>query len=217
MSQLLKADLHIHTEYSMDCNTPLDKIITRCLETGINCIAIADHGTIEGALKMQSIAPFKIIVAEEILTSHGEIMGMFLNDGIPSGISVSEAISQIKAQGGLVCVPHPFDMFRGFALGDKMLEEMVEQIDVIEVFNSRSPILRSTTKARVFAEKYGLAQSAGSDAHTPGEIGNAYVELTEFNGKDDFLQALGKGNISGHRTNPLVHFNSTWAKLKKQF
>ncbi len=187
MSQLLKADLHIHTEYSMDCNTPLDKIITRCLETGINCIAIADHGTIEGALKMQSIAPFKIIVAEEILTSHGEIMGMFLNDGIPSGISVSEAISQIKAQGGLVCVPHPFDMFRGFALGDKMLEEMVEQIDVIEVFNSRSPILRSTTKARVFAEKYGLAQSAGSDAHTPGEIGNAYVELTEFNGKDDFL------------------------------
>ena len=92
-SELLKADLHIHTEYSMDCNTPLKKLIDRCLELGINCVAIADHGTIEGALRMQSIAPFPVIVAEEVLTPDGEIMGVFLKEGIPSGLSVEQVIS----------------------------------------------------------------------------------------------------------------------------
>ena len=214
---MLKADLHIHTEYSMDCNTPLEKIIKRCLEIGINCITIADHGTVEGALKMQRLAPFTVIVAEEMLTSHGEIMGMFLKEGIPSGLSIEQTISQIRAQGGLVCIPHAFDIFRPSALGGKIVEELVEQIDVMEVFNARSPLLRSSAKAQVFAQKYGIAKSAGSDAHTPDEIGNAYVEMAEFNDKDDFLQALVTGKIFGHRTNPVTHFSSVWAKLKTRF
>jgi len=214
---LLKADLHIHTKYSTDCTTPLEKIINRCLERGINCIAIADHGTIEGALKIQSLAPFTVIVAEEMLTPHGEIMGMFLKEGVPSGLSVEQTISQIKAQGGLVCIPHAFDTFRPSALGGKIIEELADQIDVMEVFNSRSPLLRSSAKALAFAQKYGIVKSAGSDAHTPDEIGNAYVEMAEFNGKDDFLKALVKGKIFGHRTNPITHFSSAWAKLKTRF
>ena len=213
---MLKADLHIHTEYSMDCNMPLDKIINRCLETGINCIAIADHGTIEGAVKMQSIAPFPVIIAEEILTPHGEIIGMFLKEGIPSGLSIEETISRIKAQGSLVCIPHPFDAFRHSALNSDIIETIVEQIDFIEVFNSRTILHRYSIKAQNFAKKYGLPGSAGSDAHSANEIGDAYVEMPEFNGRDDFLQALEKGKIFGHRTNPLAHFNSAWARLKKQ-
>jgi len=196
---------------------PLEQVISRCLETGINCVAIADHGTAEGALKMQDIAPFAVVVAEEILTRHGEIMGMFLKETIPSGLSAEQTISRIKAQGGLVCIPHPFDMFRKSALDSEVIEEVAEQIDVIEVFNSRSLLPGASTKAQVFAEKYGIPKSAGSDAHTPNEIGNAYIEMPEFNGKDDFLQALAKGKVFGRRTNPLVHFSSTWARLKKQF
>ncbi len=211
---MLKADLHIHTEYSMDCTTPLEKIINRCLELGINCVAIADHGTIEGALKMQRLAPFTVIVAEEILTPHGEIMGMFLRESIPNDLSVEETIAQIRAQSGLVCIPHAFDIFRPSALGEKIVEEIAGKIDIMEVFNSRSPLLRSSVKSRAFAEKYGLVQSAGSDAHTLNEIGNSYVEMPEFNGKDDFLQALAKGKVFGRRTNPLTHFSSAWAKLK---
>jgi len=201
----------------MDCDTPLEKIINRCLDLGINCITVADHGTIEGALKMQKLAPFTVIVAEEILTHHGEIMGIFLKETISSGQSVEETLSQIRAQGGLVSIPHPFDTVRGSALNSKITEEIVEQIDVIEVFNARNPFLRSSTKARAFAEKHGIAKSAGSDAHTPHEIGNAYVEMPEFKGKDDFLQALNQGNIYGHRTNPLTHFHSAWARFKKRF
>ena len=217
MTKLLKADLHIHTEYSMDCAAPLEKIINHCLELGINCITIADHGTIEGALEIQRLAPFTVIVAEEMLTPHGEIMGMFLKETIPSGLSVEEAISQIRAQGALVCIPHAFDMFRPSALGGKMAEEIVEHIDIMEVFNSRSPLLRSSAKALAFAQKYDIARSAGSDAHTPDAIGDAYVEMAEFNGKDDFLQALARGKIYGHRTNPVTHFSSAWARLKTRF
>ena len=217
MTKLLKADFHIHTEYSMDCDMPLENIVSRCLETGINCITIADHGTIEGASKMQSLAPFTVIVAEEILTPNGEIMGMFLKERIPSGISIEQAIAHIKAQGALVCLPHPFDTLRGLRLDINRLEELVEQIDIIEVFNARSTLLRCSTQARTFAEKHDIPETAGSDAHTPNEIGNTYVEMTEFKGRDDFLQALRKGKISRHRSNPLVHFSSAWTSLKKSF
>ena len=95
---MLKADLHIHTCYSPDSNNSLDDIIKQCLKIGINCLAVCDHGTTEGALKLQEIAPFKIIVAEEILTPHGEIMGMFLKETIPSGITPQEAIKRIREQ-----------------------------------------------------------------------------------------------------------------------
>jgi predicted metal-dependent phosphoesterase TrpH len=214
---LLKADLHIHTEYSMDCTTPLEKIISRCLEIGINCVAIADHGTAEGALKIQAMAPFPVIVAEEILTPHGEIMGMFLKETIPSGLSVEETISRIRAQDALVNIPHPFETIRHSAFDGKVIEEIAEHIDVVEVFNARSPFPASSAKALAFARKHGIAQGAGSDAHTLHEIGNAYVEMPEFNGKDEFLQALAQGKISGHRTSPATHFFSRWARLKKQF
>jgi predicted metal-dependent phosphoesterase TrpH len=213
---LLKADLHVHTEYSLDCNTPVEKIVSRCLEIGINCIAVCDHGTAEGGLKIRSIAPFTVIVAEEILTTDGEIMGMFLEETIPSRLEVRETISRIRAQGALICLPHPFDIFRGSALRGKVIEEIAGEIDIIEVFNARTLPPRNSAKALALAKKYGLAKSAGSDAHTPNEIGSAYVEMPEFKGKDDFLPALKMGRISGHMTNPFVHFASAWTKLKKK-
>lgn len=215
-TKLLKADLHIHTKYSLDCNTPLEQIISRCEEVGINCITIADHGTIEGALKMRSIAPFTVIIAEEILTHHGEIMGMFLEECIPSGLSVEETISRIRAQGGLVNIPHPFSTLRSSALDNEIMEELVTQgqIDLMEVFNARSLLRRSSVKAQIFARKHSIIEGVGSDAHTPSEIGNAYVEIPEFNGKEDFLNALAQGKIFGRRTNPLTHINSIWARIK---
>jgi len=214
---LLKADLHVHTEYSIDCTTPLDKLITRCLKIGINCVAICDHGTAEGAIKLKAIAPFTVIVAEEILTPKGEIMGMFLKETVPSGLSVAETISSIRAQGGLICIPHPVDRFRPSALDIDTLEEIADQIDVIEVFNARTLPFQNLNEAKMFAEKYGLKKSAGSDAHTLSEIGNAYIEMPEFNGQDDFLQALVEGKICGHRTNPLTHFVSLGNKLRKKY
>jgi len=201
----------------MDCNTPLERLITRCNELGINCLAIADHGTVEGALKMQEIAPFKVIVAQEILTHQGEIMGVFLKQTIPTCRSALEAIERIREQGGLVCIPHPFDTFRGLRMKRHEVEELVGKIDIIEAFNARSPLPWPTTKATAFADRFGIVKSAGSDAHAPSELGNAYVEMPEFDGKEDYLQALAKGKIRGFRASPFVHLRTVWAKFKRAF
>ncbi len=214
---MLKADLHIHSEYSMDCNMPLEKIIERCQEVGVNCIALSDHGTAEGALKLREMAPFKVIVAEEVLTTpHGEIMGLFLEETIPSGFSAEETIARIRAQNGLVCVPHPFDTFRHSALGSEAVEAIADQIDICEVLNARGVLKRDSIKAEAFAARHGLVRSAGSDAHTPGEIGAAYVEMPDFKGREDFLEALKKGNIMGHYSSPFIHFASLWNRIKSK-
>ncbi len=211
---MLKADLHIHTRYSMDCSTTLEQVINECQKKDINCVAIADHGAIDGALRMKEVAPFPVIVAEEILTTRGEIMGMFLEELVPSGLSMEESITRIKAQGGLLCIPHPFDMVRQSALNSDTIEKIVEQIDVLEVFNARSLLLSSSNKSRTFAKKYGIPGSAGSDAHNAAEIGNVYVEMREFDGKADFLKALSDGKVCGRKTSLFAHFNSTLERIK---
>ena len=153
----------------MDCQMPLEKIIKKCQKLGINCIAIADHGTAEGALEMQKIAPFKVIVAEEILTTDGEIMGMFLKETIKSEantrITPQEAIKRIREQGALANLQHPFETIRGSALKDKAIEELAENFDLVEVLNSRSPLPANSNKAKAFAEQHHIPGGAGSDAH----------------------------------------------------
>jgi predicted metal-dependent phosphoesterase TrpH len=213
---MLRADFHIHSLYSRDCRTTLEQIIQKCQQKRINCIAISDHGSIEGAMKMQDLAPFCVLVAEEILTNDGEIMGMFLTKQIPNGLSLEESILRIKAQDGLVCLQHPFDKYRSDALKAEVVNRIIKQIDVVETFNSRTLFLRYSIQAKSLALEHNLPVCAGSDAHAVGEIGNAYVEMPEFKGKDDFLRALAQGKIYGKRTNPLIsRFNSSWARIKK--
>jgi predicted metal-dependent phosphoesterase TrpH len=213
---MLKADLHVHSKYSLDSNNSLEGIIQRCQQRGVNCIAVCDHGTAEGGLKMQAMAPFKVIVAEEVLTPEGEIMGMFLKETIPSGSSPEETIAQIRQQGGLVCIPHPFDRFRPSAMKGDTLERIAGQVDIIEVFNARTLPYQNMSKPRNFARQHNLVTGAGSDAHTLAEIGNAYVELPDFDGRDDFLEALAQGTIGGRRTNPFTHFFSLGNRIKKK-
>jgi len=215
---LIKADLHIHTEYSPDSTNKLKDIIKRCLELKINCIAVSDHGTVEGALEIQKIAPFKVIVAEEILTPHGEIMGMFLKETVPSGLSVDDTVARIRKQNGLVCIPHPIDMLRASALKIEEIERLAGggQVDMMEVLNSRTIIERCLKRSRALADKYKIPGTAGSDAHTIAEIGSAYLEMPDFNGRDDFVNAVKKSRICGGRTGFLVHFLSFRQRIMKK-
>jgi hypothetical protein len=199
----------------MDCTMSLEQIIARCLEVGINCLAVADHNTIAGALKLKEIAPFPIIIGEEILTLGGEVIGLFLSQEIPSKLSIEETVAQIKAQDGLVCIPHPYDRLRLSVFRDQVFEDIMPEVDIIEAFNARSLSPGSSARAWQLAQKYGKLVSAGSDAHTPSEIGNACVEMPEFNDKDEFLASLAKGKISGSKSSPTVYFASTWTRLKK--
>ena len=213
---MIRADLHIHTRYSIDCLTPLEKIVTRCVELGINCVAVADHNTIAGALKLTEIAPFKVIVAEEMTTTGGEIMGLFLSEGICPGLSPQEAISRIHNQGGLVAIPHPFGRSLPWHANVLTSAEILSQVDIIEAFNSRTPFSGSIRRAGRLAKEHGKAASAGSDAHTLGEIGRAYVEMPEFDGPRDFLNSLAQGQIFGRQSSCLPHLASTWAKIKNR-
>ena len=214
----MKVDLHVHTFHSMDASTTFEQLLSRCNELGLGAIAIADHGTADGALEFQKIAPFPVIVAEEVLTPYGEIMGMFLKETIPSGTSVEATIKAIREQGGLVCIPHPFDQLRGSALDSKVIEELAEkgQIDIIEVLNARILLQAAVRRADKFAQKYGLLRGAGSDAHGPEELGNAYLEMQPFRTKEEFLESLAKAEIRGRRNSPLVHLHSTAQRLKKK-
>ena len=213
---MIKADLHVHTCYSMDCATSLEELIKRCSELEINCLAIADHGNIAGAKKLKEIAPFSVIVAEEILTPQGEIMGMFLSDEIPSNLSVEETIDKIKSQNGIVCIPHPYDRLRSSAFKNtELLEKIMPFIDVIEVYNARSMFPSSQARAKRLALKFGKPMSAGSDAHTAAELGSFYIEIPDFKDKNEFLDVLSQGKVSGQKSSPFVHLKSTINKLRK--
>ena len=212
---MLRADLHLHTLYSPECTSPLEGIISRCIKAGINCIAVSDHNCIQGALEMKRIAPFTVIVAEEIMTTRGEIMGLFLSEEVPRGLPPQEAAARVKAQGGLVGVPHPFDRLRSRSAICRNLEELLPYIDIIEVFNSRTLMAGNNRSALDFARRHGLPASAGSDAHSLGEIGNAYVEMPEFEDAQGFLQALREGRVCGRLAGPGVHFITTMNRVAK--
>ena len=165
---------------------------------------------------MKEIAPFAVIVSEEVMSSDGEIIGYFLTERIPGGLPPEEVIARIKEQGGLVCLPHPFDGFGRFPLKASKLEALLSQIDIIEVFNARSLSLKYSEKARVFAQRNGLLASAGSDAHAPREIGKAYVEMSPFDGPEEFKVALSKGKIFGQKNGVKDHFLTTMGTLTKR-
>ena len=212
---MIKADLHVHTCFSIDSCTPLERVMTRCRDRGMDCLAIADHNTIAGALQLKAIAPFSVIVAEEVATTAGEIMGLFLTEEIPAGLSPRETIARIKGQGGLVNIPHPYGRS---IIGDSnklLTPEIIAQVDMIEVFNSRTPFAGSSAKARDLARRHGKPSGAGSDAHTAGEIGRAYVEMPPFEGPEEFLVSLSRGTVFGQRSHPFIHFASTWARTRK--
>ena len=153
---MIKADLHVHTKHSADSYMSYQQLINACQSKGINCIAVADHGTTLGARELSKIAPFKVIICEEVRTPYGEIMGMFLQEDVPDKIPVDEAIKHIRSQGGLICIPHPYDRVRPSAFrNEKMLEEVADMVDIIEVFNARSLFPGAERKARSLALRHG--------------------------------------------------------------
>ena len=213
---MLKADLHVHTRFSKDSTSSIEKIIQHCLKIGINCLAITDHDTIAGALEMKRRAPFTIIVSEEVLTNQGEIIGYFLNEMVPPNLSPEETVKRIKEQGGLVCIPHPIDRFRPHSrLKPSALKRILPDVDIIEAYNSRTYMDKDTSRSLKLAKKNGLPYSAGSDAHIVEEIGRTYIELPEFENAAQFLDSLRHGKIYGQKTSTLVHFYNLTNRIRK--
>lgn len=214
---MLRVDLHLHTRFSGDSRTTPAQLVARCKATGLNCIAVTDHNTVRGALAVRDVAPFTVIIGEEVRTTEGEVTGLFLRSEVPRGLPPGEAARLIRAQGGLVSVPHPFDRFRrGSALSARGLAEVLPLAHIVEAFNARNLRAQDDDRALRLAREHGLLVSAVSDAHTAGEVGRTYVEMPEFDGTPEgFLAALARGRLVTHRASPLVHLASTWNKVLK--
>jgi len=212
----MRADLHVHTCYSPDSLTSLEAVIETAHRRGLDKVAITDHNQLEGALRLRELAPELVIVGEEIRTTEGELLSFFLQEEVPGGLSPQETIARVRDQGGIVGIPHPMDQVRREAMGREALTRIRAQLDCVEVFNARCLLAMDNQRVATWAEELGLPGTAGSDAHHAIEIGQAYVEMPPFTGREDFLEKLIQGRVQG-RSSPLwVHFFSTWAKMRKR-
>jgi predicted metal-dependent phosphoesterase TrpH len=196
----IRCDLHSHTYYSHDSMLKPEHLVEACLRAGINCLAVTDHNEIEGALQVKKIAPFMVIIGEEIRTQEGEIIGLFLKERIPPNLSAGETVRRIRKQGGLVYVPHPFSAGVYMRLKKAVLDDLIHWVDIIEGWNSRGLMKRSDIKAQNYARLHRKPFAAGSDAHSRFEIGAAYMEMEAFHSKKDFMEKLKSGALVGRKT-----------------
>ena len=216
MSELWQVELHSHTHWSKDCVVDFDTIIRRCEKLGIDRIAITDHNTADGALAMQKIAPDLVIVGEEIMTTQGELLGYFMKESIPEGLSPEETIRQLRDQGAVISVAHPFDRLRKGAWREEDLLRIIDKVDAIESFNARCLFPQDNERALVFAAKHNLIGTIGSDAHSRVEYGRALARVQPFEGAADFLESLRTAEFVPRYSSFIVHFHSKTAKWSKK-
>lgn len=201
----MKIDLHSHTLCSKDSCSTYDGIIRAVQVAGLDGIAVTDHNELRGAQELQRRAPFLVIPGEEIKTSSGEIIGLFLREWIPPKLDPVETVERIHEQGGVAYVPHPFDEVRGSRIDPDALDRVRPFIDLLEVFNARNALPKFNRRALEYAQLHDLPAGAGSDAHTYGEYGHAYIDVAPFTNAREFLTNLRSGTWHGRLSSPLVH------------
>ena len=195
----VRVDLHSHTMWSGDSTTTPDEVEQAVVEAGLDVLCITDHNAVKGATELAASLPCRVIVGEELRTHAGEIIGLFLTERIPFGTPPAEAAAAIRAQGGVVYVPHPFDPMRR-NMAEPALYELARAglLDAVEVINAKTSLSSLNRRAAEFATEFDLAAGAGSDAHVPLALGAAYVEMPDFDGPADFLAKLRVGRPVGH-------------------
>jgi predicted metal-dependent phosphoesterase TrpH len=217
-ARLLRVDMHVHTRASKDSLNPYEGILPAMDAAGIDRAVICDHDRIEGALRMRERAPERILVGEEVKTREGpDVIGVLLTELIPARTPIRETCERIRAQGGVVYVPHPYDTRRSGA--GRLLDEIADLVDVVEVHNARTFRPGLNELGERWALERGVLRGAGSDAHTLAEIGAAYVEVPPFEPtRESFLAALRAGRVAARRTSPRsVALASTYARVHKVF
>jgi predicted metal-dependent phosphoesterase TrpH len=212
---LLTVELHCHTCHSKDSLMRPKDVLEICRKKGIDRIAITDHNAIEGAFEAARIDPERVIIGEEIKTSQGELLGYFMKEFIPPGLSPQETITLMRDQGTFISVAHPFDAIRAGAWREEVLRDILPLVDAIEIFNARSWTSTANERAKSFALQAGIPGTAGSDAHAPLEIGRAVMRLPSFVDRAGFQQSLAEAQILGRRSSRFVHFFSRYASFRK--
>ncbi len=209
-------DLHCHTSASFDSLAKPEAVVAAAVRRGLTHLAITDHDRIEGALRARDAAPdgLVVIVGEEVKTADGDLIALFLERAIAPGRSARDTIAEVREQGGLVGIPHPFDRFRGSMLKDPKLEAIGALVDWVEAYNARIVGGNGNDRAAAFARELGLPGIAVSDAHSVLEVGVAYTALDgDPSTPAGLLAALASAEVVPGRASYLVRTLTPVAKL----
>jgi predicted metal-dependent phosphoesterase TrpH len=195
---LIVVDLHMHTTWSHDCSIEVDDLLDYAEGEGLGAIAVTDHNVFGGAAEARDRSAGRgllVIPGEEVKTDNqGEVIGLFLSEEIPRGMTFAETVDAIRAQGGLVYVPHPFDRMHSIP-DPATLHRHLAEIDVLEVYNARLLWESYNDEALRFARKYNLTAGAGSDAHVLQGVGTGAVRMRRFEGAEEFLVSLRDAEV----------------------
>ncbi|HKG44870.1 MAG TPA: glycosyltransferase [Gaiellaceae bacterium] len=213
------ADLHLHTSWSHDCQIPVEELLDYAEADGLGAIAVTDHNVFGGAREAVDLARGRnlvVIPGEEVKTAdQGEVIGLFLSDEIPRGQSFAETVAAIRAQGGIVYLPHPFDRLHAIP-EPATLHRHLDQVDVLEVYNARLLFEAYNDEALRFARKYDLRMGAGSDAHVLQGVGTGALRMRAFDGPEEFLVSLRTAHVL-RRPRSLLYLQSLkWAAQAKE-
>ncbi len=201
----IKVDCHTHTSLSFDGHIPPVKYARKMEEIGMGAAIVSDHNRIDGALEIEALNPsFRVIVAEEIGTASGEVIGAFLQERIEADKPLAWTIDAVHEQGGLVIVSHPFVRVVWSRIKRSALFAHADKFDIIEVVNARNTSIRDEVAAMHFAKLVGLPVSAGSDAHLVHTLGRGYVRMEPFTDSKDFLEKIKAGELVCKQRTPLL-------------
>ena len=210
-----RIELHCHTYHSKDCLMLPEQLLEQCILKGIDLIAITDHNAIQGAYEAATLDPDRVIIGEEIMTTAGELLGYYMKELVPPGLSPHETIARLRAQGAFISVAHPFDYTRQGAWKEEALLEILKLVDGIEIFNARTWSSTANNRAAALCSSEGMLTTAGPDAHTSFEIGRATMITPAFFDAESMRLALASAQIHARRSSPLVHLFSRYATFRK--
>jgi predicted metal-dependent phosphoesterase TrpH len=222
----VRVDLHNHTTHSSDgALTPL-RLLELAAARGLHCLAVTDHDSLKGGRECARIAAGnphlpRVIPGEEVFSRDGEVVGLFLEEEVPSGLSFEETVALIRQQGGVVYLPHPFDSIRRGTIEPEKRDLAARLADIIEVRNGR--MLRPAFNERAFqlAAAYQKPMGAGSDAHYAGEVGRAFLEMTALPDRENLVDLVRAGRVGeplgglGEAKAWLYHFRTGSGKLAR--
>ncbi len=215
-----KIDLHAHTWHSHDSPVSPERLVRAAKRRGLDGIAITNHGRLAGDDAAQEAGgpDFHVIPGEEVYSTAGEIIGLFLHEEIPNGQSPEATCAAIRAQGGIVVIPHPYDRYRKGAIGEAALDRLVAAglVDAIEVFNGRMVAPMDNWAAKKYAAAHHLPMTVGSDGHGTWEYGGSYISIEPFTDAASFLANLPRATLHPHRSAQWIHLMSSIAKRRRK-
>ena len=211
---MIKADFHLHTEYSPDSIAKLEDLYQKAQKIGLGKLIITDHNTIAGAVKIQRKYPDFVVIGEEILTTSGEILAYFVQEEIPEGLEPIEALKRLKDQGAFISLAHPYAFKRNGWQPEEMIA-LFPWIDAIETRNGRNP-KHLNLPAIQFAAEHGLPGTAGSDSHSLREFGKIGLKLPDFSDAESLRKAIRDAVPFGEEAPAYVHLYSRYAVLNKK-